>query len=170
MVSSSSVKAHIMTTDDEIQVGTTVFMSHSVSSLLNYIMGLARETDARRSDRAFSEDFELFNQGRRHVCALIDLTTNVLHWYRYSVDGNMSSDPSVSDVPITISLSQLLDTLGLGSIETRPRCQQATGYPFYRSARSLGIDFLLEQTGNLIRFILTGVLSFLQTRNILQSW
>jgi len=59
MVRASSVKAHIMTIDDKIQVGTTVFITHSVSSLLNYIMGLARETDARRSDRAFSEDFEL---------------------------------------------------------------------------------------------------------------
>ena len=61
----------------------------------------------------------------------------------------MSSDLSVSDVPITISLSQLIDTLGLGSIETRPRCQQAIGHPSHRYARSLGIDFLLEQTGNL---------------------
>jgi len=111
-----------------------------------------------------------YNQGRRHICALIDLTTNVLHWHRYSVDGNMSSDPSVSDVPVTISLSQLLDTLGLGSIETRPWCQQATGHPFYRYARSLVIDFLLEQTGNLIRFIRTGILSSLQTWNILQIW
>jgi len=57
MVSPSSVKAHIMTIDDEIQVGTTVFLFHSVSSFLNYIMGLAQETDARRSDYAFSEDF-----------------------------------------------------------------------------------------------------------------
>jgi len=48
-----------MTIDDKIQVSTTVFITHSVSSLMNYIMGLARETDARRSDRAFSEDFEL---------------------------------------------------------------------------------------------------------------
>jgi len=60
MVSSSSVMAHIMTIEDEIQVGATVFLSHSVSLLLNYIMGLARETDAKRSDRAFSEDFELY--------------------------------------------------------------------------------------------------------------
>jgi len=59
MASSSLVKAHIVTIDDKIQVGTTVFIPHSVSSLLNYIMGLARETDARRSDRAFSEDLEL---------------------------------------------------------------------------------------------------------------
>jgi len=59
MVRASSVKAHIMTIDDKIQVSTTVFITHSVSSLMNYIMGLARETDARRSDRAFSEDFEL---------------------------------------------------------------------------------------------------------------
>jgi len=59
MVRASSVEAHIMTIDDKIQVGTTVFITHSVSSLMNYIMGLARETDARRSDRAFSEDFEL---------------------------------------------------------------------------------------------------------------
>jgi len=59
MVRASSVKAHIMTIDDKIQVSTTVFITHSVSSLMNYIMGLARETDARRSDCAFSEDFEL---------------------------------------------------------------------------------------------------------------
>ena len=163
----------LLSTDEIIQVGTKVFLSHSINSLLNHtaeLFNLAQWTIARQSNCAFSKDIKL-DLVNADLDVLVDLTADILGWYRYSADEHISisSDPSLSDVPITISLSQLFDVLDLGSVGTIIRASSpgselgngplgvhSIGPSRKRreSVRSLGIDSLLEQVRTLARLVL----------------
>ena len=163
----------LLSTDEIIQVGTKFFLSHSINSLLNHtaeLFNLAQWTIARQSNCAFSKDIKL-DLVNADLDVLVDLTADILGWYRYSADEHISisSDPSLSDVPITISLSQLFDVLDLGSVGTIIRASSpgselgngplgvhSIGPSRKRreSVRSLGIDSLLEQVRTLARLVL----------------
>lgn len=166
----ANTSAILVSSDEIVQVGTKVILSRSVSSLLSHtaeLFNLAQRADVKQSDYALGEDLVL-DLIKVDVAALVDLTADILYWYQYSANGHMSSNLNVSDIPITISLSQLFDTLGLGSIENTIKAS-GPGHDVsgplgvhsidsdgerQGSIRSPGINSLLEQVEKLVNFVL----------------
>ena len=162
-----NTSAILVSTDEIIQVGTKVILSRSVSSLLSRtaeLFNLAQRADVKQSDYALGEDLVL-DLIKVDVAALVDLTADILYWYQYPPDGHMSSD---LNIPITISLSQLFDTLGLGSVDNTIKVSgpdHDVGGPLGVHSidsdgerrgliRSPGINSLLEQVEKLVKFVL----------------
>jgi len=160
----------LVSTDEIVKVGTKAILSRSVNSLLSRtaeLFNLAQQANAKQSDCALGEDLVL-DLVKVDVAALVNLTADILYWYQFPADGHMPSDPNVSHIPITISLSQLFDTLGLGSVEntikvsgpghdvSRPLGVHSMGSDGERreSIGSPGINSLLEQVEKLIKFVL----------------
>jgi hypothetical protein len=164
------ISAVLTITDEIVQASTELFMSHTVGSFLNHtsrLLNIARRADDKLGECELVDDHDLDGL-RADIEVFVQLTADILLWYRNSTGAHALPESTSPDTPITLSLNKLLDDLGLGSVKTLIEVgglgNTLTGVTNdlldglaigpANERRQLGISTLLEEVKGLLALVL----------------